>query len=179
MEKKEKLIVGVDDSNHAGDDRIKGEIDFGIFSFHQRDSEVKEFPNRRNYLSFEDWMNVEGRDYRFVILKSPKYHSSDKNLIISTPLLIEKYLDETRYLVKSIEVNLDGVLRTHERAQLIYTIQKRTGVKEVVATGFVKKKGLNKYLCPEVVYRADTGANMFFGKKFEELVSDKKLVDIL
>jgi len=185
VETKKRLIVGVDDSNHAGDDRIKGEIDFAAFSFHPRDAEIKEFSNRRNYRAFIEWISDPGRDYRFIMLRSPKYRQSGKNLITTTPLLVESFINEGKYLIGQLEIYLDGVLRIHEKAQLINDIKRRTGIEKIITKGFIKKRKSDQgdtikgYYCPAVVYKADTGASMFFSKPFEELVSDPKCVNQL
>jgi len=181
---KERLIVGVDDSNHAGDDRVKGEIDFATFSYRSSDAEIAKFPNRRNYQGFLDWISNEGRDYRFMLLKSNKFRHRLNNLIVAAPLLVEKFIEENHLLVESLEVYLDGILKLNEKAQLIHDLQKRTGIENIISKGFVKKQKvesntIKRYLCPEVVYRADTGANMFFTKPFKELVSDPKYIGFL
>ena len=61
------LYVGMDDSNHAGED-IKGEINLAVFSFEHDDSVVRTFNNRRDYDFASRYMRNPQRDYRFTIL---------------------------------------------------------------------------------------------------------------
>ena len=88
------LIVGLDDSNHAG--KSPGEIITATFSFCLEDSVVKTFPNRRDYQMFERWINSPERDFRFGILMDEKYRHSHTNLISIAPLLIKSYLIEKK-----------------------------------------------------------------------------------
>ena len=183
MIEKETLIVGADDSNHAG--TSKGEIIVVVFSFLYEDSLVKIRPNNRNYNECLNWLENLERDYRFTILTGEKYRHSSSNLITISPKLIENFLEEKNLIIKNLKIYLDGRLGKGERNGLKKMFRDSKGIEDVVVDNFIKKnlnqKGRvsKRPYCPSVVYYADILSNYLYSQKtFEELSKDSRLISI-
>lgn len=167
----EHLIVGADDSNHAG--TAKGEIIVAVFSFLPEDSLVKKFPNTRNFKNTELWLDSPNRDYRYAILTAKKYRHSSQNLAEIVPLLIKEYLEEKDFYLKKLSVFLDGRLAIGNRGIIREIFFGYRGIEKIIIDNFIKKKQLLKGKvekhpeCPAVVYYADNLANYLYSATLE------------
>ena len=167
----ETLIVGGDDSNHAG--TAKGEIIVATFSFLQEDSIVKSFPNTRNYPETLKWLDSTSRDYRYSLLTSEKYRHSDQNLVAIVPILIRGYMEENEIYSKCLKVFLDGRLQKGSRKIITDEFLGNFGIESIVVDNFIKKNTLAKNhfekhpRCPAVVYHADVLANHIYSTSLE------------
>lgn len=177
------LIVGADDSNHAG--KSKAEIIVAVFSQLYEDGIVSSHKNVRNYEECSKWLKNPFRDYRFAILTSEKYKHSARNLEEITPLLVDNFLGEKTISPLILKIYLDGILSKEGKRFFREKFSKYEGIEEVAVDNFIKKnKKINGNLskrprCPLVVYYADILANYLFSQKtFEELSQHKKLVVI-
>lgn len=182
MEKSNNLIVGADDSNHAG--TSKGEIIVATFSQIHDDSIVRTHKNVRNHGECNTWLKNPERDYRFTILTSEKYRHSAHNLVEIVPLLIEKFLEENDFVPKFLNIYLDGQLQKTGKDFIRRKFSKQRGIERVVVDNFIKKKKVRgghiskRPRCPLVVYYADVRANYLYSQKtFEELSRHTKLVN--
>jgi len=171
------LYVGMDDSNHAGED-IKGEINLAVFSFEHDDSIVRTFNNRRNYDLASQYMQNPRRDYRFTILTGERWRAGPLNLAYTAPLLINSFLREKSKLgIDSVKLYLDGYLDSKGRQ---YIREQFRHVPNFVVANFMKKrKNSNGRMCkgprcPRVVYLADILAHRVLGNKLEECLMDSK-----
>ncbi|MDP2628760.1 MAG: hypothetical protein Q8P15_02600 [Nanoarchaeota archaeon] len=180
MIEKEVLIVGADDSNHSGISKM--EIIATTFSFLNKDSIVTPFPNYRNLQGYLKWIENPERDYRFEILASEKYRYSSTNLVKITPSLINSFLEDNDFYVKTLKIYLDGRLERDEKDFLRNIFTGRKGIEKVVVGNFIKKNkntrgNISKRPnCPAVVYYADILAHYLYPKSFEELSQHEKLV---
>lgn len=178
------LYVGGDDSNHAGQNK-KGELNVATFSLLKEDSIVKNFPNKRDYSKTENWIKSDSRDYRFLILSSERFRYSSNNLIYTMPKLIRNYLEENDIYLKNLKIYLDGRLEKNARKDLKEIFEDFHGIEKVFTDNFIKKNKnkqgriVKRPKFPALVYHADVLASILFKKPFEEIISDKKLVDIL
>ena len=167
----ETLIVGGDDSNHAG--TAKGEIIVATFSFLQEDSIVKSFPNTRNYPETLKWLDSTSRDYRYSLLTSEKYRHSDQNLVAIVPILIRGYMEENEIYAKCLKVFLDGRLQKGSRKIITDEFLGNFGIESIVVDNFIKKNTFAKNnfekhpRCPAVVYHADALANHIYSTSLE------------
>ncbi len=167
----ERLIVGADDSNHAG--TSKGEIIVATFSFLTEDSIVRRFPNVRDFESTEFWLSSPNRDYRYALLTAERYRHSSQNLVEVVPLLLKEYLDERDLMVKNLKIFLDGRLAMSNRRRMREEFLKFRGIEGVVVDNFTKKKPTptgktEKHpQCPAVVYHADILANRLYHEALE------------
>jgi hypothetical protein len=167
----ERIIVGADDSNHAG--TAKGEIIVAAFSFLPEDALVKKFPNVRDFRATEHWLDSPNRDYRYAILTAKKYRHSSQNLVEIVPFLIKGYLDEQDLDVKILSVFLDGRLAGGNRGKIRGDFLGFRGIENIVVDNFIKKKHtvrgkVEKHPeCPAVVYHADIIANYLYSTTLE------------
>ncbi|MEK6906035.1 MAG: hypothetical protein AABW81_00245 [Nanoarchaeota archaeon] len=164
MYQKEVLIVGGDDSNHAGDK--VGEVIVAIFSHNYEDSIVKRnLKFSRGYLEKTiNWVNSDRRDYRFTLLTEDKYRHSSANLVYVVPKLISNYLEDTNENPEVLKIYLDGFLSSHGK---IHIKKNFPGINRMVVDNFIKKRKENgkfskKLECPLVVYHADILAHFLF-----------------
>jgi len=175
------LIVGADDSNHAGDS--KGEIIVFTFSRDYEDSIVKKFKNIRNHEMLKNWLNYPNHDYLFGILTAEKYRHSHSNLIEISSKLITAYLDYNEIYVKTLKINFDGIMDRGSRENLRKRFLGVRGIEKVIVNNFIKKyrtpegKISKRPRCPAVVYYADVLANYLYSSKtFGELSTHEKLI---
>lgn len=172
----ETLIVGLDDSNHAG--TTKGEIIAGVFSTIHGDSLVTRFPNKRDYDSLQPFFENENRDYNFTILTSELYRHSNQNLIALAPFLIKSYLKSSGKNFRNLKLYLDGQMNLDGKRFIRNNIPY---FEKIVVDNFIKKerikdKIVKRHNCPKVVYIADTLANSLFRTPAGELFQNKCFV---
>tara|TARA_B100002003_G_C14145063_1_gene550546 strand:- start:354 stop:926 length:573 start_codon:yes stop_codon:yes gene_type:complete len=163
---KKILYVGIDDSNHAGDE--KGDIIAATFSFNHKDSLVGRFPNHKDDLAYSKWVNdpSEQRDYRFVTLFNTELRHTQPNIPLVVPELLESFLEEQDEEIDGIKIYIDGILRGHHKTQLRDVFSERYA--PFVVANFVKKHGApHKY--NNMVYMADTLASSLYA---EESISE-------
>jgi hypothetical protein len=178
----ETLVVGLDDSNHAG--ISKGEIVAATFSLVKEDGIVRDFPNSRSKSGLEKWLSSESRDYRFDILNAEIYRHSNQNLVSCAPELIKKYLEDESLFPKELKVYLDGRLERGLRDYLRQQFFGFHGIERVIVDNFIKKRTNSQGRiskrphCPAVVYYADILAHNLYKKSFEKLSKDSRLVSI-
>jgi hypothetical protein len=174
----EFLIVGSDDSNHAG--TAKGELDVATFSFLPEDSVVRNFPNTRNYPLTQEWLSSPHRDYRSALLTADRYRHSCQNLVETIPKLVRGYMEEEDIYARILKVFLDGILFGENKEKIKREFLGFRGIEKVVADNFIKKhvnrmKHTEKHpKCPAVVYHADVLANHLYPLS----IDDKKLIFI-
>jgi hypothetical protein len=181
---KEELIVGGDDTNHAGQDRIKGELIVTTFSFLHEDSIVKDFPNNKRSQEALEWMKHRKRDYRFTPLVEEKFRHSSRNLALVTPNLINDFLEGGNLYVRTLRIYLDGRLEKGGRERLRRMYEKNPRVGGVIVDNFIKKRVVDGRLvkrpkCPAVVYYADVWGSILLGRTYQRLISDSRLVPML
>src|SRR3989344_8244569 len=165
MDKKRTLIVGADDSNHAG--TSKGEIIVATFSFLLEDSVVKPFPNNRDYQRCLNWLKSKERDYLFSILASEKYRHSSSNLVSATPELVKAFMESRNIEDYDLKIYLDGILSKEGKNTLRNSLLGFRGIERIVIDNFIKKNinrdGFSKKpYCPAVVYHADILAHTLY-----------------
>jgi hypothetical protein len=184
-----ELIIGIDDSNHAGD--TKGEIIVVTFSYNHDDSIVRNFPNTRDPEEVNYWLNdsINRRDYRFTILPDEQFRRRHNNLPLVTPHIIgEFYKEEQMKLgekldLEVLKVYFDGPLKKEDKNAVKNFIN--LGAERIVVDAFVKK-GKSKSgrvkkhpNCPRVVYMADIIANhLYRTKTAEELFKDERMIHV-
>lgn len=174
------LVVGADDSNHAGDS--KGEIIVVAFSSLKEDSIVNDFPNHRNYRKMAEWFENPHRDFRFTLLTTEKYRHSHQNLVSIVPGMIRHYLTENSLNLNHLGIYLDGRLDIGSRE---FMRSQFPGIEKVVIDNFIKK-GKNRKgrtakhpRCPAAVYFADVLANHLYSNlSFQELSKHEKIYSI-
>ncbi len=180
MKYNEVLLIGADDSNHAGVNK-QGEINTIVASFLKEDGIVSNFPNRRDFEETKKWLKNTERDYRFTLLFGESYRHSSSNLIYSVPLLIEKFLEEKDLDVKTIKIFLDGPLKKGGREEIRNFFLGKRGIENVVVDNFIKKnKGDNgrtakHMVCPPVLYYADVISNILYHTEMGESLIHEKL----
>ena len=168
----ERLVVGADDSNHAG--TSKGEIIVATFSFLPEDALVKRFPNVRDCEETEFWLKSPNRDYRYALLTARGYRHGNQNLIEVVPFLIKGYLNEQDFDVKNLSIFLDGRLVRGNRGKMREVLFGFRGIESVVVDNFIKKKLTSKGRiekhpeCPAVVYHADVLAHQLYCATLED-----------
>lgn len=171
VKERKDLIVGGDDSNHAG--TAEGEIIIATFSFFPEDSLVKRFPNNRDYKFVTDWLNSSERDFRFALLTSEKYRHSSENLIEIIPSLIFSYMEEENVFTENLKIYLDGRLSSGNREEIRNKFRNYRGIENVIVDNFIKKrfnergKIIKRPECPTVTYCADVLANYLYSTTFE------------
>lgn len=171
------LYVGMDDSNHAGEN-IKGEINLATFSLLRQDSIVKEFPNRRDYSQASKWIRHPKRDYRFTILTGDA-ETRQNNLVHTGPFLIRSFLKDFPHLdIDSIRLYLDGHLNAGGKASLrSYFTDFDFTVNNFIKKGKNRRGHTTKRpICPQLVYMADILAHNAFGRSLEECFKDPRYV---
>ena len=185
------LYVGGDDSNHAGE-FPPGEFLVATFSFHHEDSIVTEFPNRRDYSRFVEWIKDPGRDYRFVVRRTEHHRHSCLNLPAVMPALVGSFIKDYQKMfagssdyvpVEQLNVYLDGFLNGQAKRGLKEDLRGLPGIERAVVDNFIKKKpramGVSKRpVCPTVVYMADIVANQLYvqNRGTIKLVGHEKMV---
>lgn len=177
-----RLYVGADESNHGGK---KGEIVVAVFSTNNEDSIVGEFKNGRKYTILENWLKLEGRDYRFTILFGDG-RNGYSNLPRVVPTLISAYLLANPSLeVNSLGIYLDGIIYKGDKEKLQSSIpgidKSRVTVNSFTKKGSIQLRGrirvIKRPICPRVVNMADILANhLFTTRTLEELSQDKRMV---
>ena len=190
------LSVGFDDSNHIG--AVKAEINSAVFSFYPEDRVIRKHPNRRKYNETEQWLQAEGRNYRYTVLtgsqligRQGRYKST--NLPFAAPFLVRDYLaslpESERQRIAGLGLYFDGRISEDDTAALKFCFRDFFNL-EIAA--FIKKsksgrniKSSKRFFCPEVVYRADTLASNLFralhsleGVNLADLVNDPLFVRI-
>ncbi len=172
MSKKEveRLIVGADDSNHAG--TSKGEIIVSTFSFLPEDSIVKKFRNTRDFEDTRHWLSFPNMDYRYALLTARRYRHNSQNLVEIVPFLIKEYIAEQNFAVKNLSIFLDGRLASGNRGYLKEIFIGFAGIERVVDNFIKKKHNLGGRIekhpeCPPVVYYADVLANYLYSTALE------------
>lgn len=174
------LLVGGDDSNHAGDS--KGEIIVATFSQIYDDRTIEKFLNRRDIDKTFKWINSDQRDYLFTVLSEERYRHSSANLVEIIPFLTKEYFMQKSILPKTLEISLDGALNRDGKQKIR---DEFPYIEKVIVDNFTKKRrtrsgNICKYpRCPSVVYYADVLANFLYrNRSLDELISDEKFVDI-
>lgn len=171
------LIVGGDDSNHAG--TAKGEIIVSTFSMDPQDSIVRRFKNGRDYEETQRWLNEPTSDFIYTTLLAERYRHSSQNLVETIPKMTEIYLLENKMIPKTLKMYLDGRLERGAR-QIIRDEIRKLGVEKVVVDNFTKKNkneegNMEKRpCCPKVVYHADVLANYLNSRSYFELTSSER-----
>ena len=183
LKKEEVLIVGLDDSNHAG--ISKAEIVAAVFSHFPEDSLIKSFPNHRNFSELEQGLGSPERDYRFCILTSEQYRHNSQNLVSVAPNLIKNYLEFEMIFPRELKIYFDGRLEKGGREYIRRIFSGYHGIERVIIDNFIKKNKLSsgaiskRMRCPSVVYFADVlSNNLYRNRTFEELSSHPKLVSV-
>ncbi|MEK6757755.1 MAG: hypothetical protein AABX88_01375 [Nanoarchaeota archaeon] len=178
------LAIGVDDSNHAGQNSL-GEINTALFSWLHQDSIVKDFSNTRDKRAAIHFMDHPQRDYRFGLLTSERYRRSSKNLIETVPYLVSDYLSQLEEPPEKLQIFLDGALQKYGRSWIREQIKKEFGIKNIVVDNFTKKHrsptgDIMKFpRCPEILYFADIWANLLYNSaKTDDISKHEKLVFI-
>ena len=174
------LYVGMDDSNHAGEN-IKGEINAAIFSTLHQDSVIKAFPNRRDHSQATKWMmNFPERDYRFTLLTGEDWRTQPTNLIYTAPVLISSFLkDNPDMKVDSLRLYLDGYLSSAGKA---YLRSRFSYIGDFAVKNFVKKNRnkegnlAKRPVCPPLVYMADNWAHILLRRSLAECLTDSRYV---
>ncbi len=167
-----RLIVGADDSNHAG--TAKGEIIVATFSFLVEDSIVRSFPNRRDPFSTSRWLDSPNRNYNYTILAGEEYRHSCQNLVVVAPKLISSFMEHIDISTPLLFIFLDGILKKGGRDNLRKQFIGFRGIERVVVDNFTKKRKSvsgrieKHHECPSVVYHADTLANYHYVHTFED-----------
>ena len=183
MRRVEELIVGGDDSNHAGD--AKGEIIAATFSFLHEDSVIQSFPNNRNVQKTLAWLRNPNRDYKFSLLFSPNFRYSASNLVTTLPMLITNYMEDEDLYPKKLRIYLDGLLKKGQRAHLRNIFSGERQIESVIVDNFIKKnknkrgRVQKRPYCPSVVYYADNIANQLYHQPFGTLLTHRKLFSTL
>ncbi len=176
------LIVGVDDTNHAHDNRVKGELVLATFSYAPDDSIVRQFSNRRDYEMAQRWLREGDRDYRFTMLTGDKWRECSQNLVYASPVLIRAFLKENSRLgIDGIKLYLDGSLTSQGKKYLRDSFADFPGPRFVVGN-FIKKgksrggRTQKRPICPRVVYMADVLAHRIGSDSVENVLKDMKFV---
>lgn len=177
------LLVGADDSNHAGTNDY-GEVNAIVMSFITEDGIVRDFPNRRDFEATRKWLKNSERDYRFTLLFDESYRHSSSNLVYSVPRLVEGFLEENDLNVKTIKIFLDGQLKKEGKEEIRDFFSGKRGIEKVVIDNFIKKNtGENgkkkKHITgPSVLYYADVISSMLYRTLVEASLINEKLREI-
>ena len=180
MRYNEVLLVGADDSNHAGLNK-QGEINTIVISFLKEDGIIQDFPNRRDFEGAKKWLKNFERDYRFTFLFDESYRHSPFNLMYSFPRIIDKFLEENNLDVKTIKIFLDGQLKKTGKEEIRNFFSGKKGIENVVVDNFIKKNiGENgrkvKHITgPSVLYYADVISHMMYHMPTGESLIHEKL----
>lgn len=172
------LGIGADDSNHAGLPKKAGEIIVLTFSANPKDSELVNFPNRRDYARTERWLNKPRTDYRFTVLTAEKYRHMNQNLAEIAPKVILQYIHSLNLIPESLGIFLDGPLKREKRKSMIEVLSQEMVLAEIKIKNFIKKKGRSP-VCPPLVYHADVLANLLYStKSLDELSKEPHFVSL-
>lgn len=179
ISKPETLYIGIDDSNHAGQNK-KGEIILATFSRDPDDGKAQRQNVRRDAHKASLWFNQKNHDYRFTILSDEDSRHRGYNVVLIAPLLIRAYLEEHCPDIDKLFIACDGPIR---RNQKIY-IEEHFSEYRVQAEGFIKKTHHNGKLqssciAPYVVTAADVWAHWLYSTQpLEALATSPKMVAI-
>ncbi len=165
------LIVGLDDSNHAGE--RKSEIIVATFSFVHEDSLVKKFGKRASYEEFQRWFSTNGIDYRFSILENKELEHVPTNIPHVAPFLIRNFLENYLFEIENIKIYLDGILRKDQKEHIKRSFQEYPNI---IIDNFIKRHSLHE--CPNVVYMADILSHTLYHSDFQSLSESPKRVII-
>jgi hypothetical protein len=163
----DKLIVGLDDSNHAA--KRSGEIIVAAFSFDLEDEEVKKFGKRANYNEALEWLNESKRDYRFTILRAKKFRYLHTNLPHTAEQLIQNYIETNNLKLKKISIFFDGEIQNYQ----VKNLKNLFNNYEIEIKNFIKTRGI--HVCPKVIYMADILANTIYNDH-KGLLKNKKFI---
>lgn len=168
-----KLIVGLDDSNHAG--TSKGDILVATFSTFGKDSEEIRFGNHRDYQALEKWLtnDLQVVDYRFGIILNPDLRKFQPLLPFVAPYLINSFLSSYGGNIQILEVNIDGLANSSHKNYLKSYFKDK--FERVIIANFIKTH--NVHHCPKVVYMADILASNLYHTDFSEVTKHNKRVD--
>ncbi len=178
-EDRDTLIVGLDDSNHAG--TAKGEIVVATFSYLPEDSIVRRWRNRRDRSQVGGWLKDPRRDFLFMILSAEKYRHSPLNLPTVAPEMIGRFVS-LYGAPKTLKVYFDGHLTSNAKKEVRARLSGISGIERITLDNFIKKhnhaSGFSKRpFCPAVVYCADTIANYLYSQTTsQELLEHPKLI---
>lgn len=169
---KDTLLVGLDNSNHAGE-RI-GEVIVATFSFNLRDLKIKNYGPGRNYDRFNFWMKEKPNppDFRFGVLIAEKYRHNQQNIPIAAPELIEGFLGSLDFMPLNLSLHIDGGVNPQDRNFLKTHFQNQ--FKKVSINYYIKQR--NVHLCPMPVYAAHILAHDLYSSGFSELTEHPKFV---
>lgn len=199
------LIVGLDDSNHAGTDK-KGEIVAASFSYYLGDEQAT---SRNDPRKLEPWINLLTnppnyqfiRDIRFTLLIGEKYRTRYSNLPSSAPHLIEDFLRSQEQAPCSIHINLDGCIEKTDKEKMKEEILRLSRVEDIRIKNFIKKRqgNLRKHerinsrngtilraqkiiykghYCPKIVLASHLLASRLYASSVEDILQDPRYVEI-
>jgi hypothetical protein len=170
---KQTLIVGLDNSNHAG--QRFGEIIAATFSFNPADNEIKYFGTGKNYARVNYWFkdNDNPRDYRFGVLIDEKFKHIHQNIPIATPDLVVTFLEKLSFVPLNLDLHIDGNLDSEDRQFLRGAFK---GVFQNVGVhNYIKHQNVHR--CPMPVYAAHVKASgLYSSGGFSEITEDPKFV---
>jgi len=167
------LIVGFDDSNHAGD--RKGDILVASFSFNHEDSLIQKFKNRKDRTIVSEWFDEDkSRDYRFATLSDRILRNMQPNLQLVAPYLIEDFLKSYRGKIKGIKTYFDGIMNSwHKKFLREHFLEK---FEFFSVDNFIKKGNLHN--CPKTIYISHVLAHDLYEESFQEIINHEKRVEI-
>lgn|SRR3989338_6483728 len=173
---KEELYIGVDDSNHAGQNK-KGEIILATFSYDSIDGKVQRQSTRRDPGKVSSWLEQPNHDYRFTILSDEDSRHRGYNVVLIAPLLIKAHLAELQHRVSRLSILCDGPIRKHHKRYIKTHFEEY----DINVEGFIKKSHHNgklqsSHIMPYVVAAADTWANWLYTQSLETLTTDSKMI---
>ena len=191
MSERGVICFGLDESNHAGENR-KGEIVVCTYSYDIEDSKKRKFPNTRNFSKLQKWLSEEGHGHRFTLLTGENYRcqSSAINLTETAPRLIEEILTDPKNpypIPDTLKIYFDGGGFKREQREYLRDYFKELGFKQVIVDNFIKKKGSkNRKVgkgrfrkgpeCPGVLYMADVLANHLHNTTTGEVLANPNFV---
>jgi hypothetical protein len=136
------LIIGVDESNHAGANK-KGEIVVASFSYFLGDEEKISCSSEREFYTWLELFNHPPnfnflRDFRFALLMGRKYNQYS-NLPYTLPFLVKDFLKTRRERPDLLHIHLDGHLEREDKERMESEISKLTKC-EIKTKNYIKKR---------------------------------------